>query len=448
MNLRSEKRHIFCVFILAFWLFLFLQTPVKADLSSEITARTQQIEELQRQVDEYQRQIDATHSISSNLQEEINKLNAKIGQLNSQIKSLEISIDRAGLEIQDVEAKTQAAQKELDGHVAALGQYMRITNDNDQKTLTEVILKNGTLSEFFNELNSVQRTQESLRVTIQSINQLKDDLGEKQDDLENRKSDLEKLRGIQEIERRSLDGDKSVKNNVLKETKGQESRYQELVKKSTLDINRLKEQIYYLQQNGISAEDAVKYAQLAAIRVGIRPAFLLALLEVESRLGQNVGTGTWQNDMYDCYYRLSKIAKTADRRQYYINRAEAEKSAFFEVINGLGLNADTVKVSREPNYGCGGAMGPAQFIPTTWLGYAARVTELTGHNPPNPWNVEDAFTASAIKLAQAGATSKTRDGEIGAAKAYVGGSRTCSSAICRSYSAAVLRKAAEIEQDL
>ena len=93
-------------------------------------------------------------------------------------------------------------------------------------------------------------------------------------------------------------------------------------------------------------------------------------------------------------------------------------------------------------------MGPAQFIPSTWLGYASGVTQLTGHSPANPWNIEDAFTASAIKLANAGATSKDRAGESGAARAYIGGSRTCSSSICNYYSSAVLQKAAQIEQDL
>ena len=39
----------------------------------------------------------------------------------------------------------------------------------------------------------------------------------------------------------------------------------------------------------MSAEDAVKYGQLAAIGAGIRPAFLLAELEQESALGSNVG---------------------------------------------------------------------------------------------------------------------------------------------------------------
>ena len=62
--------------------------------------------------------------------------------------------------------------------------------------------------------------------------------------------------------------------------------------------------------------------------------------------------------------------------------------------------------------------------------------------------MEDAFTAAALKLADAGATAKTREAEIGAAKAYVGGSTKCSSAICNSYANLALEKAEIIGANL
>ena len=46
---------------------------------------------------------------------------------------------------------------------------------------------------------------------------------------------------------------------------------------------------------------------------------------------------------------------------------------------------------------------PAQFIPSTWVMYEKRIASLTGHSIPNPWDPFDAFTASAILLADNGA---------------------------------------------
>ena len=93
-------------------------------------------------------------------------------------------------------------------------------------------------------------------------------------------------------------------------------------------------------------------------------------------------------------------------------------------------------------------MGPAQFLPSTWMGFKEAVAQTTGHNPANPWNIQDAFTAAALKLAKGGATAKTRTAEVAASKAYYSGRSTCSTAACNSYANAVQRKATEIEANL
>lgn len=66
-------------------------------------------------------------------------------------------------------------------------------------------------------------------------------------------------------------------------------------------------------------------------------------------------------------------------------------------------------------------MGPAQFIPTTWLLYKNLVARHTGHNPPNPWDAEDAFMASALLLKDNGAAEGTYQAERRAALRYLAG---------------------------
>src|SRR3989338_4435833 len=418
-----------------------------AGIQEEIAERQKQIEELQKQIEGYQNQIDVSRGQSRTLENEIKQLNAKISQITLEIKGLELSVNKTELEIRETESKISDSEDAITKHKDALGQYINIAYQNDQTTLTEILFNNENLSDFFNYLNDLQNTQDNLKTTIQGIKTLKADLEENQIALEGKKTDLEYLIGIQAVQKRSLGINRGEKDKLLKETKGQESKFQELIKQSQKDIEKIREQLTFLHQHGITAEDAVRYAQLAAIRAGIRPAFLLAILEIESRLGQNVGNGNWKDDMYECYIRLG-TKYYPNRKAHYLQRAETEKNAFFAIIGKLGLNPDSVKVSREPNYGCGGAMGPAQFIPSTWLAYEEEVARLTGNNPPNPWSIEDAFTASAIKLARGGANTKTRAGENSAARAYIGGSTRCSSSICNYYANTVLRKADEIEKNL
>ncbi len=415
--------------------------PAHAATADEIALKNQQIEDLQRQIEEYQKQIDTNQSQAATLQGEIKRLNALVNQVTLEIKSLGYSIDRTSLEIGNTQKQIEDALTKLEKHKRALGQYIRLAYESEGSTLTEVLLNNETLSDFFSELNNIKATQDNLRVTIEDIKELKIELDAKQEDLEGNKTELEKAKRLQELERGNLDGNKRQKDKILRDTKGQEIKYQELVKRSQKDIEALRAQISYLLQNGITAEEAVKYGQLAAIGAGIRPAYLLAELEQESALGSNVGK---------CY--IVDITSGSTRRvtngQIYTKGIHPTRDLplFLNITAELGLDSFKTPISCGSSWG--GAMGAAQFIPSTWMGYKDEVARITGHSLPNPWNIEDAFVAAAAKLSRDGASSKTREGEISASKRYYCGSATSKSSGCINYANAVQRKAEEIAKNL
>ena len=414
---------------------------VQATVQDEIAERQKQIEELQKQIEEYQNQIDVTRGQSRTLENEIKQLNAKISQISLEIRGLELSVNKTKLEIGETEKKITESEDALNKHKSALAQYINIAYQNDQRTLTEILLNNDSISDFFNELNNISATQDNLQLTIKDIKDLKAALEEHQNQLEDKRNELEQTKRLQELEQSSLDSSKTKQGKLLKDTKGQESKYQELVKKSQKDIEALRAQISYLVQNGVTAEEAVKFAQLAAIRTGIRPAYLLAELEQESALGSNVGK---------CH--IVDLTSGATRRvtngQIYPKGIHPTRDLplFINITTELGMDPFKTPISCGSSWG--GAMGPAQFIPSTWMGYRDEVANLTGHSLPNPWNVEDAFIAAATKLSKDGASSQTRAGEIAASKRYYCGSATSAKSSCINYANSVQRLADEIEKNL
>jgi hypothetical protein len=78
-------------------------------------------------------------------------------------------------------------------------------------------------------------------------------------------------------------------------------------------------------------------------------------------------------------------------------------------------------------YGFGGAMGPAQFIPSTWKLYEEKVKTQTGKLYADPWNINDAFTAAALYLKALGGGAQS--GEYKAASKYYGGSSAYASSV-------------------
>ncbi len=436
------KKTIF-LSVLALMFSLIQIHSVEATVQDEIDAKNRLLEEYQKQMEEYQSQAENAGLQSKTLKNEITRLNTEIKQVQLEIKSLGVSINKTGLEIGVTETKIGDAEDKINKHKNALAQYIKIINENDQRSLTEILLKNQNLSDFFNDLNSIQITQENLKIAINDIKQLKGQLEEHQSDLEDKQTELERAKRLQEIEKRSIDTTKVAQAKLLKDTQGKETKYQELVKKSQKDIEAIKNQIGYLIQNGVSAEEAIKYGQLAAIGAGIRPAFLIAELEVESKLGINVGK---------CY-----ITDTTSGNSRKITTGQVFKrginptrdlALFLTITRDLGKDPLQTPISCWPGSGWGGAMGPAQFIPSTWVSYAAQVARLVGRSVANPWNIEDAFTAAAVKLANGGATSKTRAGEVAASKAYYCGNSKSTSSGCVNYANIVQRKAAEIEVNL
>ncbi len=362
------------------------------------------------------------------------------------IKRLTLSLNNTAVEIRDrkegVSRLSQKIEKSRDGLSASI---LLLYNYDEENPLT-ILLRHSSISAFFRSIEALNKLQTNIQTSLKNFRDDRTQLQKEQEDLEESEKEQEDLRALQEVERRALAKKKQQKEELLRLTKGKEALFQQLLKSKQKDIAALKTQLFYLEKTGITAENALAAADLAAKRAGIRTSFLLALLEVETgkqfedgviSVGTNLGTGNWQRDLYQCYINLRKP-----------NTAQAEKNAYLKITSSLGLDPDAMPVSRKPNYGCGGAMGPAQFLPTTWLRYSDEVADLTGHNPPSPWNAQDAFQAAAVFLAKAGADSQTTAGEIRAAKTYISGSPTCAKSICKYYSNRIVALAKEIGQSL
>jgi len=281
-----------------------------------------------------------------------------------------------------------------------LAQYLQGLYEIDQSSMLALIFSQKNLSDIFGEMNSLETLQRKTYDTISGIKITKKELEDQKQELSDKKEEELQLKALQQIQRGALRLQQAEKDSLLKQTKGEEAAFQALLKKATADATAIRKQIYMLEGVGLSMtlEDAYKHAKFAADRTGVRPAFLLAVLKQESSWGTNVGKGMWKKDM----------------------RA-ADQKAFIQICDELNVDPDQMPVSKKPSYGWGGAMGPAQFLPTTWLSYKDKVASLTGHNPPSPWDIDDAFTAAALKLANAGANQRTADEEWKAAMVYFAG---------------------------
>jgi len=308
-----------------------------------------------------------------------------------------------------------------------------------------MLLSYNQLSDFFNEINSFSNIQEANKEALDKIIVLKKEFDEKKEELVIKRRDTIALKNIQEIQKAEVAQKQMEKDNLLKITKGNEKKYQELLKKSQQTAAQIRSRIYDLLGIGapITFGDAVKIAKQVYEVTGIRPAFLLSIITQESELGKNVGT-------------CNRFGDPPEKSWKKIMNPNRDQEPFKQIIDelnkaGIKMDIDTTPVScpmkdKSGEYiGWGGAMGPAQFIPSTWVLFKERVGQATGHSVVSPWNVLDAFMAAGLYLKDLGADKGDYNSEWRAAMKYFSGSTNLR---YRFYGDNVMARADDYEDDI
>jgi len=352
----------------------------------------QSLEVLDAQIQELNGSIAEGKQQSATLQKEINILKNEAKKIELEIKQLDLAIAEARLEIDEKDKEIDQIEKKLSSRKTTLAEFLRKINEADQASLFEIVLSHKKFSDFFNKINAVQDLHREIKEFFEKTQALKKKTEEEKEDAEEQKRQYERLRSIQGVKKSDLTEKRGQQETLLSRTKGLESEYKKSIVQKQKYAASIRSQLFLLAGSAaIPFEKALEYANVAFQKTGIRPAFLLGVFKVESRMGANVGKGNWREDLSH-------------------PRCASQRKAFEQITAELGLNPDLMPVSkRVVDYGyCGGAMGPAQFMPATWLGYKSKIAALSGHNPPNPWNPQDAFIAAALYLKNSGGLNNER----------------------------------------
>ncbi len=127
-----------------------------------------------------------------------------------------------------------------------------------------------------------------------------------------------------------------------------------------------------------------------------------------------------------------------------------DQTAFLQIMKELGLPPEGQPLSCPvASGGWGGAMGPTQFIPTTWLSVRTRLASMLGISATNPWNARHAVHATGLYMSDLGANTGGYTAERNAACKYYSG-RSCGQSSMNNtfYGDQVLAKAAGIQKDI
>ncbi|OIO46826.1 MAG: hypothetical protein AUJ31_00915 [Parcubacteria group bacterium CG1_02_39_15] len=420
-------RSLKLILLLTLLLFLVLPNLQIQALSSqeERAALEEELKELEEQIAQYEKDISKTQQEKNTLQNQIYILKQQINKLNLQIYQSNVMIGDLGLQITDTQTSIDETSLKIEESKDKLSSLLRSIYEEDQRSLVEILLAEPDLSSFFDNLVALEALNKKNQELLANIKSLKSYLEGQKQTLDTEKQDLERLVTIQTLQKQESETTQKDKDYYLQLTETQYQKY--LQEKGEVEKKAVEVRARIFELIGVPEAptfgEAYEIAKSVERITGVRPALLLAVLTQESNIGKNVG---------QCYLTNLKTGAGVNIRMgaavnnvmkpMGLNGRRGDVDDFLKITAELGRKWNETPVSCPiPSVGgYGGAMGPAQFIPTTWMIYKDKIAKITGQ-AANPWSIKDSFLAAALYLADYGAAKQIYNAEWKAAMIYFSG---------------------------
>lgn len=405
--------------------------------------------ELERQLAQLEREMRQTQNTIDGLAAEGESLKRDIAILDGEIKKAKLQVRTTELEIKALSAgivvhtrTIGTLSEKMTREQESLAQILRRTDAMEDTSLVEAILANGDLSDVFGDLDTFATIKQAMRTSYEELRSTRLETEKERTGLESQRTDQEILRSALIAAQREVEAKENEKQKLLAETKGQESMYRQLKSVQEQTAAQIRAKLFPLRDTeGIQFGQAVEYAKTASRITGVRPAMILAILSQESDLGKNVG----QCLITDLATGDGKGKNTGTPFPGTM-KAPRDTVPFERLMKAAGRDWSATPVSCPLPGGYGGAMGPTQFIPSTWEMYEGRIKSSLGVAAADPWNALHAITATGLYLADVGAGGGTYLAEhTAAAKYYAGGNWATSG---QGYGTSVMNKAAAFQKDI
>jgi len=417
-------------FVSGILVFIFLLPPltVFGETDAERKKRLEtELMNVERQIMAQERLVEGKQSERQSLERDISIIEGEIKKTQLGIQARSVAIEQLSDQIGDKEVVLDILSERLKRQQDSLADLVRKSALIEDYSLVEVMLSKQNFSEFFTDVATFESLKESLNESLGALHEIRRDTVEQKNDLEDKQVTEAEMKRIQELQKQEIQAKERAKSQILTVTKGEEKAYQALLESQQRTASQLRNALFQLLGGGggIAFPEAVRLAKYAAGVTGVDAALILAILEQETNLGSNLGS---------CLFTDNTSARP-------IMHPDRDEPVFLAISKALGFDPYSRTVScpiiqNGSRVGWGGAMGPSQFIPSTWAIYGGIVNNGSGwtysqsddairringgSGPSNPFNNQDAFIATAFLLRDNGADASYYGDRLAALRYYSG----------------------------
>ncbi len=425
--------------------FLVAHAQTAEDVATRERQLRAELDKTEKEIAQWTITLNAKKQETASIERDAEILAGKIEQAKLVIKAKNLAIQTIGKDISLKEETIGQLNQKIERGRESLGELIRKTNEMDAYSVAEVALSNKKVSEFFVDVDAYNSIEKAMGDLFSDIRETKNKTESEKEQLTAKKNQEADAKAVIETEKSKVEKSEAEKKALLAASKSQEKTYSQILAEKQARAAQIRSALFALRDSAaIPFGKALSFANEVSEETGVRPAFLLAILTQETNLGANIGTCNRPGDPEEKQWRAimpgpADIAAKKSRRD--------DESAFLRITKALGFDPDSMPLSCPWKDGWGGAMGPSQFIPTTWESYQTKIANALGKSVVNPWEPEDAFMASGIYLSELGAGGGTYTAERTAALKYYAGGNWAAPANAF-YGDGVMAKAKSIQENM
>jgi len=235
------------------------------DLQKKINEFKGQQKVLEDQRAEYAKSLLEKQKTAANLENQIALLDNEISLTKNKIGETELNIEKAILEIEKLNAEIIKKEQDISRQSEVLSSLMREIFEQDSETTLSILLKNNNFSDFLNDAFYLEQTQNKITDSIENLKTLKEQSEWQRKQEVSKKEELDNFKNELIVRQTELDLTTASKKELLGKTKGEQSRYENLLKRVEEQRNEILGNIEELMRQ--------KAAELARVQAGqLKPA--------------------------------------------------------------------------------------------------------------------------------------------------------------------------------
>lgn len=241
--------------------FVFAQETPEPDseqvqiLNEEISDKKGSIIQINQKIAEYVKKIEQKQSEKATLASGLELLDNRIAKTQLQIEETNATIDLINSEMALLQQQTNELQAKVNKNIRLITGVLMEIQVQDQTLPLNVFFGNDSLSDLFDEMQSLTIINQDLKHALEKIKEAQVLVGEKQKAQENKRVQMEQTQISLEQSKQLLEQEISAQGLLITQTQRSEDAFRSLVQELKQEQSFINQQISALQQK---IEDKLK----------------------------------------------------------------------------------------------------------------------------------------------------------------------------------------------